>query len=132
MFNSYQPVDLQSNKLTSQSRAHQNVWQGRNDFASDVNPKIDISRPVTEKKFTDGHGRQCRIICEPKRLQPQDLTRIANSLLGKNIHQAEQIYPDVREVIHNGIQLIVVQNFNFHRINVETKNDIIIRIIGFY
>ncbi len=157
----YQPAEwldsasLRSNGPNTHAPAHPGVWQGRDngqnnnqqypagysssynpyyapDFASDNNPNIDTRKPVEEKAWIDGRGRRCRIICEPNYNHPPNLKRIANSLLGKNINQAQRIYPNVRVVVRDGVQLPITKEYNTNRINVETRNGIINKIVGFY
>ena len=84
----------------------------------------------------DQQGRQYRCVCVPiTRPSPRpgtNLNQIARLILGRNINDALRIYRNIRVVIRDGQHLIVTQDFRRDRINVETRNNIIIRIVGFY
>lgn len=86
-------------------------------------------------------GRRCRIVCDPPRRpphrpphqdHPQNLVLLSRSLIGKPINVARSIYPNVRVVVADGRQLPTTMDYNPRRINVETRNNIIIKIVGFY
>ena len=101
------------------------------------NETLKLNRPVTEKTFVDKLGRKCYIVCEPlqnnrPRPQPTDPKRIANLLIGKNIPHAQRIYPNIRVVTRDGVPQPTTQDYQQNRINVETRNGIINRIVGFY
>lgn len=77
-------------------------------------------------------GRRCRIVCDPPRDQNNNLSRIARRLIGLSPRQARRIYENIRIVEVNGRRLPTTQDYNRSRINVETRNDVIIRIDGIY
>ena len=80
-------------------------------------------------------GRRCRIVCDgprPPRPSPRPPIPNPNQLLGYRITIARTIYPNIRVVVADGKQLIVTQDYNPRRLNVETVNNIISRIVGFY
>ncbi|QGR54160.1 hypothetical protein [Moumouvirus maliensis] len=98
---------------------HQNVpVEG---FTQDIN---------TNNTFYDNLGRRCRIVCDP--IRPQNPQQIARSLIGRSIFEAQRIYPNIRVVRSNGRVLPTTQDYRPDRINVDTRNNIIIRIDGFY
>ncbi|ANB50827.1 hypothetical protein [Powai lake megavirus] len=98
--------------------------------------------------FRDSMGRRCRIVCDPPQQnrppprprppQPrpphvgQDIDQFARALLGRHITEAQRIYPNTRVVRANGRDLPVTNDFRQDRINVETRNGIVVRIDGFY
>lgn len=89
--------------------------------------------PSQQQSFIDRYGRRCRIVCNDRPPNPQrDLRRIANQIIGLNLYEARRIYPNIRPVVINGQQQIVTQDFRQDRINVETRNNIITRVLGFY
>jgi len=86
-----------------------------------------------DSTFYDREGRRCRLVCEAPRPRPQpNLNRIAQSLIGLNLEQAQRIYPFVRVVVRDGQPLAVTQDYRSNRINVETRYGRIVRIDGFY
>jgi hypothetical protein len=107
------------------------VWDGR--FVDNLGSN-QTANGATHSTFQDHLGRRCHIVCDPPKNFPpqQNLRRIANLIIGKTIRQAQRIYPNIRVVIRDGQQLITTQDFQVNRINVETMNDIIIRVLGFY
>jgi hypothetical protein len=105
------------------------AWQGNNNDVWDG--RFDDGLGPTQNTFRDEQGRRCRVVCEPPR-NNQDPRRIARIILGKPIGQARRIYPNIRVVIRDGQQLMMTQDFQEDRINVEIRNGIIVRIVGFY
>lgn len=77
-------------------------------------------------------GQRCRIVCDPPRDQNNNLSQTARRLIGLSPRQARRIYENIRIVEINGRRLPTTQDYNRSRINVETRNDIIIRIDGIY
>lgn len=61
-----------------------------------------------------------------------ELNRVSDRLLGLDLSQAQLIYPNIRVVVRDGYRLLVTEDFRPLRINVETRNGIIIRIDGYY
>jgi len=55
-----------------------------------------------------------------------------DSLIGMSIVQARKVNPNIREVVIDGRSIDVTFEDNPSRINVETKDGIIIRIDGYY
>ncbi len=102
-------------------------------------PNFVPNRP-NEQTFNDQYGRRCRIVCEqsypypyPRPYpRPQDPRKIAYRLIGLTVAQAQRIYPNIRVVIRDGQTQVVTQDYRTDRINVETRNGIIVRIVGFY
>lgn len=87
----------------------------------------------------NNRGRRCRIVCDgpgplprPPRPSPRPPIPNPNQLLGYRISIARTIYPNIRVVVADGKQLVVTQDYNPRRLNVETVNNIISRIVGFY
>jgi hypothetical protein len=74
-------------------------------------------------------GRRCKCECEVGESNPQG---ISNLIIGRKFNDARLIYNNIRAVIINGKPQIVSQNFMPSRINVETNNNFITRIVGFY
>ena len=58
--------------------------------------------------------------------------KINNLLLGKSYREAEKIYGNLRIVKQDNKCKIITLDFCEHRCNVEIKNDIIVKIDGFY
>ena len=85
---------------------------------------------------TGRDGRRYRCHCvpiDPPRPRPgQNLNYIARLILGRQLQDALRIYSNIRVVIRDGQRLIVTQDYQRTRINVETRNNVIIRIVGFY
>lgn len=108
--------------------AADNVWDGR------FNPSQFRPRPnrPTETVFIDQFGRRCRTICEARPRDRGNLRQISRLLIGKHITEARRIYPNIRVVIRDGVDLPTTLDYRPERINVETRNGIIIRILGFY
>ncbi|AYV85106.1 MAG: hypothetical protein Satyrvirus4_3 [Satyrvirus sp.] len=89
------------------------------------------SQTSQTSQFVKPNGSRCYVVCEPTQ-RPLSLERIANSLLSRNIIDARRIYPNIREVVRNGKPLAVSQDYKPDRINVETRNGIITRIVWYY
>ena len=101
-------------------------------------------------------GRRCRIVCDPPHRPPRPPSPPSPSprppnppsppspgpspspatdpmrLLGYHVTIARTLYPDIRVVVADGKQLSVTQDYNPRRLNVETVNSFISRIVGFY
>jgi len=115
------------------------MWSGiggrSNDTMGGHTQMVRVPHDQTESTFVDRRGRKCRIVCDPPprpdRNQP-NLQRIGRMMIGKTIYEARSIYPHVREVIRDGQQLATTMDHRPDRINVETRNGVIIRINGFY
>jgi hypothetical protein len=90
----------------------------------------NCSRPIQHQPIPTQH--QPIVLDPPYHYTYQDLRSIGNRLLGKSLHQALRIYPNIRVVIRNGQPLIIGQDYQPNRISVETLNDIITRIVAFY
>lgn len=88
--------------------------------------------------MTDQSGRRYRCYCvpiDPPRPRPRpgvDLNAIARIITGRNLNDALRIYPNIRVVIRDGQRLPVIQDYRRDRINVETRNNNIVRVVGFY
>ena len=82
----------------------------------------------------DGRRYRCHCVAiDPPRPRPgQNLNYIARMILGRQLQDALRIYANIRVVIRDGQRLIVTQDYQQNRINVETRNNVIIRIVGFY
>lgn len=86
----------------------------------------------------DQYGRQYRCVCVPidrprPRPRPRpDINQIVRMITGRNINDARRIYPNIRVVIRDGQHLTVTQDFRSDRVNVETRNNIITRVVGLY
>ena len=52
-------------------------------------------------------------------------------LVGKSINVARIIYPNIREVTKDGHNLDVTEEFVTTRLNVETRNNIIVGLVSF-
>ncbi len=118
--------------------------------AETFNGNVNTYNPSTydpNAYFRDSMGRRCRIVCDPPHQnrpprprppQPrpphvgQDIGQFARALLGRHITEAQRIYPNTRVVRANGRDLPVTNDFRQDRINVETRNGIVVRIDGFY
>jgi len=81
--------------------------------------------------YGSGRGR-CRIVCDQNDRYPRDLRTIARIIINRSLPAAQQIYQNIRVVIRDGQRLVVTQDFRRDRINVETRNGIVIRVLGFY
>ena len=142
----YTPAEWQADSDLSQlqQRANDGVWDGRfeDNIAQGFRGQNRPGRPQPGRPqqrppqniFYDQQGRRCRVICEPINNNPSqaELRRIGNTMMGRTIHQAQQIYPNTRLVISNGQRLPVTMDHNPSRINVESRNGVIVRIDGFY
>lgn len=53
-------------------------------------------------------------------------------IIGRHINDVRKVWPNTRAVIQNGEHMIVTADYIQNRINVETKNDVVTRIVGFY
>ena len=83
--------------------------------------------------FTDRQNRRCRVVCDdPPQENRRYLEYISRRLIGKSLWEARRIYSNIRVVIANGRRLNVTKDFRPDRINVETRNNIITRILGYY
>jgi hypothetical protein len=60
---------------------------------------------------------------------PFDTVRL---IMRRHISNAKRIYPNVRVIIKDGYKLPIDCNFQPHRINVETRDDLVIRVYGMY
>ena len=115
-------------------------YGGLNPPTSIINPLYPNPIPSTPNSFDNSAGatvepfsqtkRKCRLVCDND--QEQKLHNIAARIIGLTLQQARSIYPNVREVIRNGQPLVITQEYNPNRINVETKNGKIIRFTWFY
>lgn len=91
--------------------------------------------PNSHQSYTDNYGRRCRIVCDSSPRpphQPPNPSHISRLILYKTMYQALIIYPNIREYIKDGVRLIVTQEYRPDRINVATRNGIIVRIVGFF
>lgn len=117
-FNNYQPSD----------------WPGDDSWAK-LN-RTNQNRPNRNRpdqnnsSFINSEGRRCRIVCEPPR--NNNLQSIMRFIVGKNINDARGIYPDIRVVVQDGQDLVTTMDYRPERINVETNNNIITRVVGLY
>lgn len=75
------------------------------------------------------NGRRCNCDCEKALTNPQGM---AGLIIGRRLNDARLIYSNIRAVIVDGQAQIVTQDYRPERINVETNNNYITRIIGFY
>jgi hypothetical protein len=129
--NNYQPADWPGDKQWSKlGRANENI-SGKHHDPNNINT---LSRRPAETTFTDQRGRKCRVVCEPEYSNDNksNLQTIARLLIGKNILEAQRIYPNIRVVTRNGQSLPITKDYHPERINVEIKNNIIFRVVGFY
>lgn len=81
------------------------------------------------------NGRTCRIVCEPHQHaneHPPNLVLLATSLVGKWIEDARNAYPHIRVVKQNGYEVPFLSNGDQKHINVETIDDIVSKIVGYY
>ena len=83
----------------------------------DDNSKVpnNIKKPITDAKTKETY-----------------LDIIAKLVVGRNIDNVKKIYPKIRVVINNGTSLIGVHSLDRERINVEVKNDIVVKTLGFF
>ena len=144
----YTPAEWQAESDLSQfqGRANDGVWDGRfedgsrqdfhgqNRLQNRPRPQPQPQQRPPQNIFYDQQGRRCRVVCEPINNIPsqQELRRIGNTMIGRTIHQAQRIYPNTRLVISNGQRLPITMDHNPSRINVESRNGVIVRIDGFY
>ena len=99
------------------------VWDGRH---------ISNTNQIDQTAFHNRpYGRRCRIVCDNDIPHHPDLRYIARQIIGKTLQQALAIYPNIRVIIRDGVPQIVTQDYRPDRINVETRNNIIIRVIKF-
>ncbi|XWV24565.1 hypothetical protein QJ856_gp1226 [Tupanvirus deep ocean] len=162
MSNNYQPADWPGDNRWSrlQNRANDDVFEGRYSYGTDQTFDFDqYNRPTqtysppqtiqtqtftqpmqaqthSRQPYTYPHqyGRRCYVVCEPDHgpRHPRNPRDIARLLIGRTIQEAQRIYPNIRVVVRDGQHLIVTQDHRRDRINVETRNNVIIRILGFY
>uniref|UniRef100_A0A6C0C8H5 Uncharacterized protein n=1 Tax=viral metagenome TaxID=1070528 RepID=A0A6C0C8H5_9ZZZZ len=92
--------------------------------------RFDNNDDFSGRSFMRG-GRRCRIVCDPPRNQG-GIERISRRLLGLSLRQARQIYNNIRVVEVNGRRVPTTQDYDRTRINVATRDDVVIRIDGFY
>lgn len=108
------------------------VWNG--ELVNPHNPQ-NFRNPVQDRVFTDQFGRRCRTVttCSAAPRRRPNLQAVARSIVGQNIVVAQRSNPHVviRPVIENGHHLPTTMDFRQDRINVETRNNIITRIVGF-
>lgn len=77
--------------------------------------------------------RKCHCTCDDDDDPSPPTSDISTLILGKNIHFARRhIYPNIRVIIRNGEHLVITMEYDPHRINVETVNDVIVRTFRFY
>lgn len=57
---------------------------------------------------------------------------ISGLIIGRRLNDARLIYPNIRPVIVDGQSQAITLDFRQDRINVETNNGYITRIVGFY
>lgn len=50
---------------------------------------------------------------------------------GKNIDEAIKLYPSIRVYVKDGEEFFHTEDYCPHRVNVETQNNIIIKIVSF-
>lgn len=108
------------------------VWDGR---IGGGRPD-PVFQPQSNQQFTNQWGQRCRVVCDsPPRPRPRpvNLQLVARSILGQNIAVAQRAYPNViiRPVIVNGQHVPTTMDYRQNRINVETRRNIIIRIVSF-
>ncbi len=56
----------------------------------------------------------------------------SNRIIGLHLNQALAIYPNIRVVVRDGRQLPTTMDYRTDRINVETRNGIIQKVVGHY
>ena len=84
------------------------------------------------------YNGQCYCFCQPQTsanptpLTQNDPTVISNLLVNRPLDFARSIYPDVRVVISDGGRLDVLPNYNPSRINVEVRNNVVVKFLGLY
>lgn len=54
------------------------------------------------------------------------------NLVGSNIDDVKKIHPNIRVVVKDGKPQPMTREFQQNRINVETKNDTIVAVLGLY
>lgn len=96
------------------------------------NPQPNFQNLQPNQTFTDRQGRRCRVVCENPRPHDQRLDRISRLIIGRNINDARRIYPNIRVVKRNGQDVPTTMDYRPDRINVETRNNIVVRVNGFY
>lgn len=124
-FRSYQPSSWPGERWNDLiGRDENDVWEDRYD---------PYGGRDGQPNYFNRNGRRCRIVCDPLPDRNRyDLRNIARRILGIHLISAKSIYPNIRAVIVDGQKLIVTQDYDQNRINVETRNGFITRIIGFY
>ena len=65
-------------------------------------------------------------------MSTEDINYTKNVILGKELSESFLIYPKIREVIKDGKILQITKELQDSRINVETKDNVIIKIVGIY
>ena len=113
-----------------------------------------------DSRYFDWNGRRCRIVCDPPRPHPHpgpqphphpgpqphpgprprpdpyvpNLALIARQIIGQDINRAYHMYPRIaiRVVVRDGVPLSYTQEYNPRRINVETRNNRIVKIVGYF
>lgn len=117
-----QPTPVQDSNI---GYADRNNWSDNYDRDDDYDRHI---RP-THSTYRDRDGRICTVTCSlPPRPRPHPRPR--QSLIGLTVDQARRYYNNIRVVIADGNHLPVTQDYRPDRINVETRNGIIIRIVS--
>ncbi|XWV25798.1 hypothetical protein QJ857_gp1290 [Tupanvirus soda lake] len=155
MSNNYQPADWPGSNQWSrlQNRANDGVFEGRYSYADDQDYDFNqLSAPTQTQSFINQpqtyynqpqqygpqygpqYGRRCYVVCEPvnRPRHPRNPREIARLLIGRSLQEAQRIHPNIRVVVRDGQNLVITHDHRPDRINVETRNNIVVRILGFY
>ncbi len=124
-FRTYQPANWSRN----------NEWSrfGYDDSDSDDNNYSSQFQRPNRFNYTDNFGRECQVTCRPRQRPPfpsNNIGYIIRIIIGLTLNEARRYYNNIREVIRNGEQLPVTLDYNPRRINVETSNGRIIRVVS--
>ena len=111
------------------------VWNGQ--FAPQDANRFSAARPhslrdpqvMDNQGFIDNKGRRCRIVCESTR---RPMICDSQTIIGRNIRDARLICPNIREVIRDGLMLPKTNDYRYNRMNVWTRNGVIIHFAGYY
>ena len=116
-----------------------NYWQSQNyqqspnyQQSQDYQQSQNYQQSPNDQQSNNFGRRRCRWVCDnDDEPQNPNLRAIARRILNTPLNYAYRIYRNIRVVIRDGQNLPSTRDYDPWRINVETRNNIIIRIVSF-